>query len=194
MKGFTKLLIMGGLLAGSAAPALADTIQVMDSGANIQYNSSTQTGSVSFGNPGSISYLQGFTFLNSPAGPTDTFTFVSGTLPFVSSTNQIAPVQIASQVTTAGTVKFFVTSVTEADCTKNGIPCTELDGSGYFLLADGTTKVYANYQLSDSGNGPSFTASAVSSVAPTPEPSSLVLLGTGLLGAASVAFRKRLSA
>lgn len=187
MRIFSKLLILGAALAVSTSMAYADTLgagtlQIASQGggealANYTNSMLTFTGGdaavdmatgslASFYNgklPGTQVSVNGFTY-NPLAGPTLLY-WVNGPT----------------------TLDYYLSSVSSITNDSSGLTIT---GMGYFVDAGlGITASPASYYFTTQpGGDTSF--SFTSNVSPTPEPGSLMLLGTGLLSAAGIARKK----
>jgi hypothetical protein len=184
MKNFCNLALLGAFLVASASFASATPLEL--------------NGEINFAGDGGLSGTAGslltLTLTNSTADlqtatggfstfptlpgslqPVAVYAFTSPTLPTLLFTTTYGGVTVAFDPTT------FVSSAI------NTSGSSELIGG--MLSETGYTTTYEVLDLTSVANGSTFTADVVA--ADAPEPSSLLLLGTGLLGASALFFRKQ---
>jgi hypothetical protein len=188
MKNLLKVLAFGAMLAASSSLAYASPLS----------GTVTIDGGTTAITPGTLpGGTTSITFATDTytIGGTGSFTAASltGVLPGIEAVSFVSVFNIPNtngNVFTGETLFTFVyNGATTETFTVNSVT-TGPNGSLYFYgTLNGTNAVYI-LTPDDSHNG-SF--SGTLDVTPTPEPSSLVLLGTGLIGAAGLMFRKRRS-
>ena len=180
MKILSKLLVLGAALTVSTSMAYATTLgpgTIDFSGVNILTSSTIEffgtqsdpiaTGSLAAFTNGADSFQNLSSFSSLPSTPF--FTVNNGT----------------------DTLNYYLSSAVE---TQTGPDDQQFEGQGWFTVTANIggalidTSTAGDFNLTTQNGFTTF--SADSNIAPTPEPGSLMLLGTGLLSAAGIARRK----
>ncbi len=182
------LALLGASLASLAAlPALADTTSQISFAGTDTYCSATGSSTCT---AGAINFT--YMYPVAPGTATGIFSSFVGSTPAFNNFNYLstaAPFTLLTDTYNGSTLTFTITS--DNYTTMSGL---EVTGSGFYTLANGSTSTEidgGNFDLTTQGaTGSTVTFSDTNTVAATPEPSSIALLGTGMLGLAGIVKRR----
>lgn len=170
-----------------ALPALADTTGQISFAGTDTYCSATGSSTCT---AGSIDFT--YMYPVAPGAATGIFSSFAGSTPTFNNFNYLStatPFTLLTDTSNGSTLSFIITSDTYT--TMSGL---EVTGNGYYTLGTGSTSTRIDsgtFDLTTQGaTGSTVTFSDTNTVAATPEPSSIALLGTGMLGMAGIVKRR----
>jgi hypothetical protein len=204
---FGKIFLLSAVLATATQFAFADTITTAgsESGSGItstgfSFNNKVASGPFKGDATGTISSATDFLSVYSGVGATLYYTpQISGSPSFkFTSVTAGTPLEFYEIISGSDTLKFYLTSL--AHFTGSGSAPGTLTGSGYITVTGITGDIPVFFSLTNTTKGTGaklFTTDLTTDdpiTADAPEPSSLVLLGSGVMGVAGTMFRKRRAA
>lgn len=191
MKNSLKILALGVAIAASATMAKADTItgNITISGANDSWNTAgvtfdptapaTSPNATAYNATGTFANFASSAALASSGSPADVFNF---------NYDQKSGLLFAVGSSLTHYLGLTIQSITVFTDTTDYL---NIGGTGLLSEVGGTdTATEATWTFTSTDDGTSSFTINSSVPAPTPEPSSLALLGTSLLGAAGIARRR----
>ncbi|MBS1815526.1 MAG: PEP-CTERM sorting domain-containing protein [Acidobacteria bacterium] len=184
-KSTLKILSLATALAVTSLAAHADTVH---GSISIGGGDTYTTSSIHFTRAGDAyaedatgTFADLFTSTNTHASVTmNDFNFGSG---FVN------PTQVFTLTNNGKTVTFSLTGITSSGIDSNGD--LHILGVGTFTETGYSSSTGTFNLTSQNGSGGAKVTFSASAVAPTPEPNTLLLLGTGLMSSAGALYRRR---